>query len=196
MNRLSNVLLILILAALVFFMVFHGYAFMEPVNDYIMTAGTQKILILICLAAIVIVIPQIIQGGTRGIRDIVHTVNSVTDHGVEGWATVRKIYRTKAKLGTNILYFMDLDIEDQSGSDYSITTLHPVRRTDLGFFIPGSRVPVKSAIRDRSMLIFLQLDYRRMGSFLFLNEHSDLWAEAEKTKEEISLMPSGEQNDS
>ena len=196
MNRISNGLLVLLLSAIVFFMIFHGYTFMEPVNDYIMNAGTERLLILVCVAAIILVIPQIIQGATRSARDAVEAVHSVTDHGVEGWASVKKIYRTQEKLGNNILYFMDLHIEDESGREYPITVLHPVRRKELGFFIPGSRVPVKSAIRDRSMLMFPQLDYRKMGSFLFLNENSEIWEKALKTKEEISLMPSGEQKDS
>lgn len=196
MNKISNALLVLLLAAIAFFMIFHGYTFMEPVNDHIMNAGTDRMIVYVAIVALIMVIPQMIQGVTRGAREVMEAAKSVTDHGVEGWATVKKIYSTGEKLGSNTLYFMDLDIRDETGKEYSITVLHPVRRKDLGYFVQDSRVPVKSAIRDRSMVVFLQLNYGKLGGFLFLNEKSDIWARALKTKEEISLIPVGEQSES
>ena len=142
-------------------------------------------------AVVLLVLPQMIQSITGKTRDIISTVRSVTDHGVEGWAHVRKVYKTREKLGKGDLYFFDLDVSDSDGNDYSITILHPVLRKDLGYFIPGSRIPVKTALRDRSMMIFTQLDYRSLGSFLFMGENSDAWAKAMKTREEISLTPVG-----
>jgi len=164
---------------------------MEPVRNHLQRGGSDRIAIYFWAAVLLLVLPQMIQSITRKGRDLISTVKSVTDHGVEGWANVRKVYRRLKTLDRNELYFFDTDVSDQRGEEYSITVPHSVRRKELGSFIPGSRIPVKTALENRSMMISPQLDYRRMGSFIFLDENSDTWAEAMKTREEITLTPVG-----
>jgi len=187
MKRLSIIALYLILLPVVFYIIFHGNPFMEPINRKILEDGPGKIIIFALIAVFLVVTPHILKTVFGGMKDLLQMVKSVTDHGVEGWAEVKKIYSTGEILGANTLYFMDLDVEDQLGERYSITVLHPVRRKDLGYFIPGSRIPVKSAAGDHSKIIFLQLSYARLRSFLFYDENSDDWKRALQTKEEISL---------
>lgn len=191
LEKVSNILLVVFAALVGGYFVFQDRPFMEPVHSHLQQGGPDRTALYIGAAVVLLVLPQMIQSITRKARDIISTVRSVTDHGVEGWAHVRKVYRTQQKLGKEDLYFFDLDVSDSAGNEYSITILHPVRRKDLGYFIPGSRIPVKTARRDRSMMIFPQLDYRSLGSFLFMGENSDDWAEALKTKEEITLTPVG-----
>ncbi|GEM_PF-2135349 len=191
LEKASNILLVVFAALVGGYFIFQDHPFLEPVHSHLQQGGPDRIALYIGAAVVLLVFPQMIQSMTRHARDIISTVRSVTDHGVEGWAHVRKVYRTQRKLGKEDLYFFDLDVSDSAGNEYSITILHPVRRKDLGYFIPGSRIPVKTARRDRSMMIFPQLDYRSLGSFLFMGENSDEWAEALKTKEEISLTPVG-----
>jgi hypothetical protein len=191
LEKVSNILLVVFAALVGGYFVFQDRPFMEPVHSHLQQGGPDRTALYIVAAVVLLVLPQMIQSITRKARDIISTVRSVTDHGVEGWAHVRKVYRTQQKMGKGDLYFFDLDVSDSDGNEYSITILHPVRRKDLGFFIPGSRIPVKTARRDRSMMIFPQLDYRSLGSFLFMGENSDDWAEALKTKEEITLTPVG-----
>lgn len=191
LEKVSNILMIVFAALVGFYFIFQDRPFMEPVHSHLEQGGPDRIAMYIGAAVVLLVLPQMIQSITRKARDVISTVRSVTDHGVEGWAHVRKVYRTGKTLGRNELYFFDLDVSDSSGNEYSITILHPIPRKDLGYFIPGSRIPVKTARRDRSMMIFPQLDYRSLGSFLFMGENSDDWAEARKTKEEITLTPAG-----
>jgi len=147
----------------------------------------NSIILWLVIAVSIFFLAWILKTVLRSMQGLAQAVHSVTDRGVEGWATVKKIYGTQEKLAGNTLYFLDLDIQDNAGDSYSITVLHPLRRCDLGFFIPGSRVPVKSAADHRLMVIFPQIDYRKMRGFLFYNENCEDWKKALKTKKEISL---------
>jgi hypothetical protein len=147
----------------------------------------NSIILWLAIAASIFFLAWILKTVLRFMQGFSQAVHSVTDRGVEGWAAVKKVYRTQEILAGNTLYFLDLDIQDDSGDSYSITVLHPLRRCDLGFFIPGSRIPVKSSAEDRFMVIFPQIDYRKLHGFLFYNENSDDWKKALKTKDEISL---------
>jgi len=186
-NTLSGILLVLILLPLIAYLFFHGHTFMEPVNSFLTQGGSTRIIILIAAAAFLVLLPQFIQRSTSDARDVIHAVHSVTEHGVRGHATVRKVYSTTETLAGNTLYFFDLHVEEQTGNSYSLTVLHPVRKKDLELFIPGTRIPVKTARRDRSMVVFLHLDYGKLQGFLFLNEHSEWWHKALDSKKEITF---------
>ncbi len=150
LEKLSNILLVVFTVLVGSYFIFQDRPFMEPVHSHLEQGGSDRIALYIGAAVVLLVVPQMIQSITRKARDMISTVRSVTEHGVEGWAHVKKVYRTGERLGRNELYFLDLDVSDSEGNEYAITVLHPVPGKELGFFIPGSRIPVKTARRDRS----------------------------------------------
>lgn len=99
LEKLSNILLVVFTVLVGSYFIFQDRPFMEPVHSHLEQGGSDRIALYIGAAVVLLVVPQMIQSITRKARDMISTVRSVTEHGVEGWAHVKKGVSNRRKAG-------------------------------------------------------------------------------------------------
>ena len=186
MKKISSVILVILLAVVAFWRVFHDAEFMTPVRQKISDLGADGMIWIFW----VIIGLLVLSIGVEILWEILSDAHKVIHTGIKGKVVVERVFQTDERIdrkGIVSFYLLHLKVIPDQGETYEATVLQQLRREDLNLFYIGAEQPVKISRDDNEKIYFENLSYKPLGGMVFYDKETDVYKNALETKQELDI---------